>query len=154
VTQVHGGDTWNVIPDEVVLRGTTRAFKTETQDAIEAALRRVSEGVAAGMGASVAVRYERRYPALVNSEAETRVAAAVASEVAGGQNVDTDLVPTMGSEDFAFMLREKPGCYLFIGNGDKAASLHNPHYDFNDEILPLGASYWAKLVEHVLGKAA
>jgi hippurate hydrolase len=154
VTQVHGGDTWNVIPDEVVLRGTTRAFKAETQDAIEVALRRICEGVASGMGASVAVRYERRYPATVNSEAETRVAAAAAAAVVGEPNVDTALLPTMGSEDFAFMLREKPGCYIFIGNGEEAAGLHNPHYDFNDEILPIGASYWATLVERVLKKAA
>jgi hippurate hydrolase len=156
VTQVHGGDTWNVIPDEVVLRGTTRAFKTETQDAIEAALRRICEGVASGMGASVAVRYERRYPATVNSEAETTTAAAAAAAVVGEPNVDTALLPTMGSEDFAFMLREKPGCYIFIGNGtgEQGAGLHNPHYDFNDEILPIGASYWATLVERVLRKAA
>jgi hippurate hydrolase len=106
------------------------------------------------MGASVAVRYERRYPATVNSEAETRVAAAAAAAVVGEPNVDTALLPTMGSEDFAFMLREKPGCYIFIGNGEEAAGLHNPHYDFNDEILPIGASYWATLVERVLKKAA
>jgi amidohydrolase len=156
VTQIHGGDTWNVIPDEVVLRGTTRSFKPAVQDAIEAAIRRIAEGVASAMGARVAVRYERRYPPTVNSAAEAAVAAAIASEVVGEANVDRELTPTMGSEDFAFMLQVKPGAYLFIGNGtgDKAVGLHNPHYDFNDEILPIGASYWAKLVERVLAKAA
>ena len=156
VTQIHGGDTWNVIPDEVVLRGTTRSFKPQIQDALEAGIRRVAEGVAAAMGASVSLRYERRYPPTVNSPAETETAAAAAAEVAGEANVDRDLTPTMGSEDFAFMLQAKPGAYLFIGNGGgrSGPSLHNPHYDFNDEILPIGASYWARLVERVLAKAA
>ena len=156
ITQIHGGDTWNVIPDEVVLRGTTRSFKPEVQDAIEASIRRIAEGVAAAMGASVDLRYERRYPPTINSIVETETAAAIAAEVVGDGNVDRDLLPTMGSEDFAFMLQAKPGCYVFIGNGtgDKAAGLHNPHYDFNDEILPIGASYWARLVEKVLSKAA
>jgi amidohydrolase len=154
VTQIHGGDTWNVIPDEVVLRGTTRSFKSELQDAMEAAIRRIAEGVAGAMGASVTVRYERRYPPTVNSPTETEIAAATASEVVGEGNVDRELNPTMGSEDFAFMLQARPGAYLFIGNGpSNGAGLHNPHYDFNDEILPIGASYWARLVERVLAKA-
>ncbi len=153
VTQIHGGDTWNVIPDEVVLRGTTRSFKSELQDAIEAAIRRIAEGVAAAMGAGVALRYERRYPPTVNSAAESDVAAAIASEVVGEANVDRDVTPTMGAEDFAFMLQAKPGAYVFIGNGpSNGAGLHNPHYDFNDEILPIGASYWARLVERLLAK--
>jgi amidohydrolase len=156
ITQIHGGDTWNVLPEEVVLRGTTRSFKLEVQAAIEASMRRVAEGVAAAMGASSALRYERRYPPTVNSPAETEIAAAAAAEVVGETNVDRSLAPTMGSEDFAFMLQAKPGAYIFIGNGagEKAVSLHNPHYDFNDEILPIGASYWARLVERVLKKAA
>ncbi|MGO8920107.1 MAG: M20 aminoacylase family protein [Stellaceae bacterium] len=155
VTQIHGGDTWNVIPDEVVLRGTTRSFKAELQDAIEAAIRRIADGVTAAMGAGVAVRYERRYPPTINSAAESDIAAAIASEVVGEGNVDRDLAPTMGSEDFAFMLQARPGAYVFIGNGPgNGAGLHNPRYDFNDEILPIGASYWARLVERVLAKAA
>ncbi|HYM02100.1 MAG TPA: M20 aminoacylase family protein [Stellaceae bacterium] len=156
VTQIHGGDTWNVIPDEVVLRGTTRSFKSDVQDRIEAAIRRSAEGVAVAMGASAEVRYERRYPPTINSARETDTAAAIAADVVGERNVDRELQPTMGSEDFAFMLQAKPGCYIFIGNGtgDKATGLHNPHYDFNDEILPIGASYWARLVERVLDKAA
>ncbi|HZB93749.1 MAG TPA: M20 aminoacylase family protein [Stellaceae bacterium] len=154
VTQIHGGDTWNVIPEEVVLRGTVRAFKPELQDKIEAGIRRIAEGVAASMGASVALRYERRYPATVNSPAEAETAATIATEVVGEANVDRELTPTMGSEDFAFMLQAKPGAYIFIGNGRNGASLHNAHYDFNDEILPIGASYWARLVERVLARSA
>jgi amidohydrolase len=156
VTQVHGGDTWNVIPDEAVLRGTVRTFKTELQDAIEAGIRRVATGIASALGTSAEVRYERRYPPTVNSEKETEVAAAIAADVVGDANVNRSLLPTMGSEDFAFMLQAKPGCYVFIGNGtgEKAVGLHNPHYDFNDEILPIGASYWARLVERTLVKAA
>jgi amidohydrolase len=156
VTQIHGGDTWNVIPDEAVLRGTVRTFKTELQDAIEAGIRRVATGIATALGTSAEVRYERRYPPTVNSEKETEIAAAIAADVVGDANVNRNLLPTMGSEDFAFMLQAKPGCYVFIGNGtgDKAVGLHNPHYDFNDEILPIGASYWARLVERTLTKAA
>ena len=156
ITQIHGGDTWNVIPDEVVLRGTTRSFKPKVQDAIEQSIRRVAEGIASSMGATIELRYERRYPPTINSPAETETAAGIAAEVVGEPNVDRDLQPTMGSEDFAFMLQAKPGAYVFIGNGtgDKAVGLHNPHYDFNDEILPIGASYWARLVERVLAKAA
>jgi amidohydrolase len=156
VTQIHGGDTWNVIPDEAVLRGTVRSFKTEMQDAIEAGIRRVAAGVASALGTSAEVRYERRYPPTVNSDKETEIAAAIAADVVGDANVNRSLLPTMGSEDFAFMLQAKPGCYVFIGNGtgDKAVGLHNPHYDFNDEVLPIGASYWARLVERTLTKAA
>jgi amidohydrolase len=156
VTQVHGGDTWNVIPDEAVLRGTVRTFKTELQDAIEAGIRRVAAGIASALGTSAEVRYERRYPPTVNSEKETEIAAAIAADVVGDAHVNRSLLPTMGSEDFAFMLQAKPGCYVFIGNGtgEKAVGLHNPHYDFNDEILPIGASYWARLVERTLVKAA
>jgi len=150
ITQIHGGDTWNVIPNEVVLRGTTRAFKPEVQDAIERAMRRIAEGVAAAIGASAALRYERRYPATVNDEAGAETAAAAAAAVVGADHVERAVQPTMGAEDFAFMLHEKPGCYVFIGNGAEGAGLHSPHYDFNDEILPIGASYWASLVERAL----
>jgi len=156
VTQIHAGDTWNVIPDEVLLRGTARAFRPEVQDAIEPAIRRIAEGVCAAHGAAMALRYERRYPPTVNSEAETEIAAAAAAEVTGADKVDRAPVPSMGSEDFAFMLQAKPGAYIWIGNGDgdgaAGCALHNPHYDFNDDILPLGASYWVRLVETVLAK--
>jgi amidohydrolase len=154
VTQIHGGDTWNVIPDEVVLRGTTRSFRPEVQDMIEANMRRIAESTAAAYGASVAFMYDRRYPPTVNTAAETEVAASVLAEVVGEANVRRDLLPSMGGEDFSFMLQEKPGSYVWIGNGEDVASLHNSSYDFNDEVLPIGASYWARLVERVLAKPA
>jgi amidohydrolase len=153
VTQIHGGDTFNVLPDEVVLGGTTRSFKPEVQDLIEANLRRAAESTAAAYGASVAVRYERRYPPTVNAAAETELAAAVLGEVVGEAKVRRDALPSMGGEDFAFMLQKRPGSYIWIGNGE-SASLHNSSYDFNDEILPLGASYWARLVERALARPA
>ena len=152
VTQIHGGDTWNVIPDEVVLRGTTRAFDPAVRDAIEPAMRRVAEGTAASLGAAVEMRYERRYPPTVNSAAETEIAATAAADLVGADKVRRDLLPSMGAEDFAWFLQEKPGAYIWIGNGEEAANLHNPHYDFNDDILPLGASYWVRLAESVLAK--
>jgi len=153
VTQIHGGDTWNVIPPEVVLRGTVRTFRKEVQDATEAAMARVIDGICAGCGATGKLRYERRYPATVNSENETVWSADIADDVAGEQNVDRDPQPCMGGEDFAFMLQERPGCYIWVGNGpsDNGRVLHNPRYDFNDEVLPVGASYWARLVEKLMG---
>ena len=154
VTQIHGGDTWNVIPDQVVLRGTTRSFDPAVRDALEPAIRRVAEGACAVLGASMEMRYERRYPPTVNSQAETELAADVAAGLVGADQVRRDLLPSMGAEDFACFLEKKPGAYIWIGNGAATgqAMLHNPHYDFNDEILALGASYWARLAETILGR--
>ncbi len=155
VTQFHAGDTWNVIPSEVVIRGTTRAFTPAVQDLLEDGLRRLCSGIAAGHGCQVAVRYERRYPALVNSEPQSRIAREVLESLVGADHVRWGYEPTMGGEDFAFMLEARPGCYVFIGNGpgEGGCMLHNAHYDFNDDILALGASYWVRLVEHCLGNA-
>lgn len=149
VTQMHGGDTWNVIPEEVVLRGTTRAFREEIQSHMEAEIRRLTDGIAAAFGIDAKVHYERRYPPTINHPAETDITVQVARELVGADMVSLDKDPMMGAEDFAFMLNEKPGAYMWIGNGPQAGGcmLHNPHYDFNDEVLPLGASYWARLVE-------
>ena len=151
VTQVHAGDTWNVIPDTAVVRGTTRAFRPEAQDLIERRLRELCAGIAAANGAQVKVRYERRYPPLINAPLETETCTAVIEAMVGPENV-LRVPPTMGAEDFAFMLQAKAGCYVFIGNGpgEGGCMLHNARYDFNDQILPLGASYWANLVEHSL----
>jgi hippurate hydrolase len=154
VTQFHAGDTWNIIPQEVVLRGTTRAFTAAMQDLIESRMKAIGEGICAAYGAELRFRYMRRYPPTVNTEAETEQAAGVLEEVAGPGNVRRDLLPSMGAEDFSFLLQQKPGSYVWIGNGENRAFLHHPSYDFNDEILPLGASYWARLVERVLTKAA
>jgi len=153
VTQFHAGDTWNVIPDKAVLAGTTRSFTPEIQDHIESSVSRIAESIAAAHGAEVEIRYERRYPSTINHEAETGLAAQAAAGVVGAENVMTDVPPSMGSEDFAFFLREKPGCYVWLGNGpgDGGCLLHNSKYDFNDEILTVGASYWATLTEQVLG---
>jgi amidohydrolase len=151
VTQIHAGDTWNVIPSAAFVRGTTRAFRPEVQDLTERRLREICAGIAATYGTEVKVRYERRYPPLINAAAETEVCASVLRATVGSENV-VNVPPVMGSEDFAFMLQAKAGCYVFIGNGpgEGGCMLHNPHYDFNDQILPLGASYWANLVQHVL----
>jgi hippurate hydrolase len=148
VTQVHGGDTWNVIPEEVVLRGTARSFDAEVQDLIEHRIRTIVAGVASMFEMSATVRYERRYPATVNAEAETAHAIAAARAVVGAANVDADPTPNMGSEDFAFMLNAKPGCYVWLGagRGPHTPNVHNPHYDFNDDALPIGTSYWVTLV--------
>lgn len=152
VTQVHGGDTWNVIPQEVVLRGTVRTFKGEVQDLIEQRMRGIVAGVAATFDMSATVRYERRYPATVNSETETGHAIAAASAVVGAKNVDTNPTPEMGSEDFSFMLQAKPGCYVWLGAGGSAdtPNIHSPQYDFNDAVLPIGAGYWVTLAEQQL----
>jgi amidohydrolase len=156
VTQVHGGDTWNVIPQEAVLRGTVRTFKREVQDLIEQRMRTIVAGVAATFEMSATLRYERRYPALVNAETETRHAVAAATAIVGADNVDTDPMPEMGSEDFAFMLQAKPGCYVWLGagRGPETPNIHSPHYDFDDDALAIGASYWVTLAEQQLNAGA
>ena len=155
VTQVHGGDTWNVIPQEVVLRGTVRSFLPEVQDMIERRMRGIVAGIAATFEMTASVRYERRYPATVNDAAETKHAIAAATAVVGAAHVETDPIPNMGSEDFAFMLQAKPGCYVWLGAGRGAdtPNVHNPHYDFNDDALAVGASYWVALAEQQLAGA-
>jgi amidohydrolase len=152
VTQFHAGSTWNVIPTEVVMRGTVRTLDPKVQERLEPAMRRICEGVALTHGMEVELTYHYGYPVTVNSEAETRFAREVAASVVGAENVKADLPPSMGGEDFAFMLRERPGCYVWVGNGSAAGGclLHNPRYDFNDEVLPLGVQYWAELVERAL----
>ncbi|WP_437993419.1 M20 aminoacylase family protein [Sorangium sp. So ce145] len=156
VTQFHAGDTWNVLPDKVTLRGSARALKPEVQALVEGAMRRVCDGIAAAHGCQVTMRYERRYPPIINTPKEVAMAIAAMTQVIGADKVLTDIQPTMGAEDFAFMLRERPGAYVWLGNGVAGESrmLHNPGYDFNDEILPIGASYWVTLVEQTLSKGA
>jgi len=156
ITQFQAGHTTNVIPETASLSGTTRAFLPEVQDLIETEMGRIVEGVAAAHNAEVTFRYDRRYPPTINAPEETERAAAAAATVVGEENVRRDLRPIMGAEDFAWMLKAKPGCYVWIGNGegsDGGCMVHNPNYDFNDEILPIGASYWAKLVEQELAAA-
>ncbi|WP_371323829.1 M20 aminoacylase family protein [Dechloromonas sp. ZY10] len=155
VTQFHAGEAWNVIPEEVVLRGTIRSFKSEVQETVERAIERLCSGIAAANGAQISVHFDHRYPATVNSLNEANFCREVAAEVFGGDKVLTDVLPSMGAEDFAYMLREKPGCYVWLGNGPGTGgcTLHNPHYDFNDDILGLGVAYWVRLVQKALPQA-
>jgi len=153
-TQFHAGDAYNVIPQSAVLRGTVRTFDDSVQAMIEKRIRLLADQLCAGFGARVSGwRYERRYPPTINAEAETGHAARAAQALVGDAHVILNPTPSMASEDFAWMLREKAGCYLWIGNGAGPGSscmVHNPAYDFNDEILGLGASFWATLVQQRL----
>jgi amidohydrolase len=135
---------FNVIPGGVLLRGTVRTHDAEIQDMIEANMRRIVEMTAAAFGAVATLRYERNYPVTVNSEAETDYAVEAAKAVAG--DCDTDAPLVMGGEDFSFMLNARPGAYILVGNGD-TAMVHHPEYNFNDEAIPAGCSFWAEIVE-------
>ena len=154
VTQFHAGEAWNIIPEEVVLRGTIRSFKPEVQENIERAIERLCSGIASANGAQIGVRFDHRYPPTVNSENEANFCRKVAASVLGAGNVQTNTLPSMGAEDFAYMLREKPGCYVWLGNGPGTGgcTLHNPHYDFSDDALVAGVSYWVELVRQALPK--
>jgi len=154
VTQFHAGEAWNIIPEEVLLRGTIRTFKPEVQESVERAIERLCSGIAAANGAQIRVQFDHRYPPTVNSPDEAKFCQHVATEVFGRERVLTDILPSMGAEDFAYMLREKPGCYVWLGNGPGTGgcTLHNPHYDFNDALLTLGTSYWVHLVRRWLPK--
>ena len=153
VTEVITDGTVNVVPTTVTLRGDTRSFTADVQSLIESGIRRVAEGLCAASGIECDVRYERVFDATINSAAETAIAAHVAELVVGAENVSHEFEAPMTSEDFAFMLQEKPGCYLLLGNdgdGPGGCGLHNPSYDFNDEILTTGADFWVRLVESEL----
>jgi amidohydrolase len=161
ITQIHAGSTTNVIPDEATLIGTVRTFTLEVLDLIEQRMRVIAENTAAAFDARIDFHFHRNYPPLINHAREAGFAAEVARSIVGADNVDAHVEPTMGAEDFAFMLQHKPGAYIFIGNGEGAhrgaghgigpCNLHNASYDFNDELLPIGASYWVRLAEAYLG---
>ena len=152
VTWVEAGAAYNVIPDEAILRGTVRTLSHAVRATMEGRIRTLADGIASAAGAAIELRYQTGYPPTINTPAEAEIAAGIAAKVVGEANVQRDFAPLMGSEDFAFMLQEKPGAYVFIGNGpgEGGCALHNPHYDFNDQLLPIGGSYWATLVETVL----
>jgi amidohydrolase len=157
ITQIHAGNTWNALPESVLLRGTFRCFNSVVQNMIADKITRLANATCEGFGIKANILFNPEnagYPVTLNSEAETALALKAAIAVAGKRCVDQQPMPSMGSEDFAFMLQEKPGCYVWIGNGSSANGclLHNPHYDFNDDILPTGAAYWVKLVEVVLNE--
>ncbi|MFI5447944.1 M20 aminoacylase family protein [Polaromonas sp. UC242_47] len=155
VTQIHGGEAWNVLPDSTVIRGTVRCFSIATQRRIHALLTELSEGTARTHGATASVSYHYAYPATINSAAETDMAIVAATATVGAGQVQRDCSPSMASEDFAFMLNNKPGAYIWLGvDQDSSVPLHNPHYDFNDEALALGAAYWVALVNSRMGPGA
>jgi hippurate hydrolase len=149
ICMVRAGNTDNVIPQTVQLRGTARSLEPDVRDLLEERLHRIVEGTAAAYGATAKLTYRRNYPVLVNHDRETGFAASVAGAVAGNERVDTALPPMMGAEDFSFMLNERPGAFIWVGNGP-SAGLHHPAYNFNDEAIPFGTSYWVKLVETAL----
>lgn len=157
ITQIHAGSATNIIPDDARMVGTVRTFSTPVLDLIERRMREIASHTAAAFGAQADFELVRNYPPLINHPEQTAFATEVMISIVGAENVDPQVEPTMGAEDFAFMLQEKPGCYVFIGNGDgdhRGAShhmgpcnLHNPRYDFNDFLLPIGATYWVRLAE-------
>ena len=146
----------SVIPREAHLVGTVRTFHSQTQDMIERRLTELVHGIAAAFGATATIDYQRKYPATINTRAEAEFAAQVAESLIGPDNVVLDLEPSMGSEDFSFMLQVKPGAYARLGQGGAATGtfLHNTRYDFNDEVIPLGAGYLAALAERAMPVAA
>lgn len=160
ITQIHTGSATNVIPDEAMMVGTVRTFSLPVLDLIERRMQEIAEHTAAAFDATVEFRFNRNYPPLINHPEETAFAVEVLTEQFGADHVDAKTEPTMGAEDFAFMLQHKPGCYVFLGNGDGGhrdqghglgpCNLHNPSYDFNDDLLPIGATYWVRLAEKFL----
>lgn len=149
VTRFDAGTTHNIIPDQATLWGTVRTLSEETRDLAETRIRQIVNGIVSAHGAEAAIEYERRCPVTVNHDQETEHAIRVATDVVGASNIDANVDPSMAGEDFAFMLKRRPGAFIFIGNGDTAA-LHNPHYDFDDEAISFGISYWVRLVEQRL----
>jgi hippurate hydrolase len=156
VTMINAGEATNVVPDHCELQGTVRTFSVEVLDMIEQRMRDVAAHISAAFGATCTFEFERNYPPTINHHAEANFAREVMADIVGADNV-LGQEPTMGAEDFSYMLQAKPGAYCFIGNGDGVhreighgegpCTLHNPNYDFNDALIPLGATYWVKLVE-------
>ncbi|MFT3718806.1 M20 aminoacylase family protein [Pseudorhodoferax sp.] len=163
VTMIHAGEATNVVPDSCELQGTVRTFTLEVLDLIEQRMRDIAQNIAAAFGAECEFAFHRNYPPTVNHPAEAAFAREVMAGIVGAGNVLVQ-EPTMGAEDFAYMLQARPGAYCFIGNGDGAhrapqhgggpCTLHNPSYDFNDALIPLGATYWVRLAEQWLARPA
>jgi hippurate hydrolase len=149
ICMFQAGFTDNVIPQHAKLRGTARSLRKEISKLLQERIQAVVEGTAKLYGATAKIAYSNGYPVTVNHERQTAFAADVAREVVGKDKVDTDVAPVMGAEDFSFMLNERPGAFIFVGNGD-SAGLHHPAYDFNDETIPVGTSYWVRLAETAL----
>jgi hippurate hydrolase len=149
ICMFQAGNTDNVIPQTAQLRGTARALAPDVRDLLEERLQKLVEGTAALHGATAKLRYRRGYPVLVNHGSQAKFATAVAAEIAGSGHVEAQMAPVMGAEDFAYMLEARPGAFIFVGNGN-TAGLHHPAYDFNDDVIPAGTSYWVRLVETAL----
>lgn len=149
VTKFQSGSSFNIIPNEAVLAGTVRTLDETVRDLAEKRIHQVVEGLVAAHGATADLEYERACPVTSNHAVETDHAAAVARQIVGDTNVNAEVDPSMAGEDFSYMLKERPGAFIFIGNGE-TAGLHNPAYDFNDEVIPYGVSYWVRLVEQRL----
>lgn len=155
ITQIHGGHTWNAIPETVIIRGTFRCFNEGVQNLVKERIEQIAQSIAQGFSVLAELAFNPEnpgYPVTVNSQKATEIAIKAATAVVGNECVDLQPTPSMGSEDFAFMLQEKPGCYVWLGNGssDGGCLLHNPNYDFNDDILPTGVAYWVELVRTCL----
>ncbi|BCH58271.1 hippurate hydrolase [Agrobacterium vitis] len=146
VTTTHGGDAYNVIPMDVTLTGTVRTLLPQIRDFAEKRVQEVASATAMAHGAIAEVHYHRGYPVTFNHAEETEFAASVAAKISGENRVKTDMAPKMGAEDFSYMLESRPGAFIFLGVGD-TANLHHPAYDFNDEAIPYGISYWVELAE-------
>jgi hippurate hydrolase len=146
VCSVRAGEAFNVIPQDAVLLGTVRTLKEEIRDTCEARIRAIVDNVCAAFGARATIAYNRGYPVTFNDPDRTEFMAGVARQVAGDAGVDMSIPPLMGAEDFSYMLLQRPGAYIFVGNGD-TAGVHHPAYDFNDEAAPFGVSLWAKIIE-------
>lgn len=162
VTQVHAGEATNVIPDHCVMKGTVRTFSLQALDTIEAGMRRICSQLPGAFTAQADLQFNRNYPPTINHRHEAMFAADVAADIVGEAMVQRNVEPTMGAEDFAYMLLEKPGAYIFLGNGDASGlhrsqghglgpcTLHNPSYDFNDDLIPIGAAFWQLLTKRFL----
>ncbi|MBB4279413.1 M20 aminoacylase family protein [Rhizobium mongolense] len=150
VTKFNAGFAHNVIPNDAQIAGTIRTLDAEVRDLAETRLKQIINGLVAAHGAQADISFHRNYPVTVNHATETTHAIATASDIAGAANVNSEVDPMMGGEDFSYMLNARPGAFIFIGNGD-SAGLHNPAYDFNDEVIAHGISYWVRLAEQRLG---
>jgi hippurate hydrolase len=154
VTQIHGGNAYNVIPQSARLSGTVRAFSRDVMALVERSMKRIAKGVSEAFGATAEVDFRLIFAPLVNDAGEAEFAARICAEVVGSDNVVRDPPLNMASEDFSFMLEKVPGCYFNVGNGagESGCEVHNPGYDFNDDALPLGAAVLARIVETKLAK--
>ncbi|RBI66682.1 amidohydrolase [Vreelandella sulfidaeris] len=150
ITSIHAGDTFNVIPEQVELRGTLRCFDMALKEQLEARFKQAIASLAEFHGLTVELDYQRCYPATINTPEHAQHCATVLENLLGSDNVKRNPPPSMASEDFSFLLAERPGAYIWMGNGEDSASLHNPRYDFNDALLPLGTRYWVELVRALL----